>query len=137
MLRKIFFVVVFVFLFVFSFFSFAKEDWKCIQLNTDMPFIGDKIGDCTGENGATGYWKVTEENAFPQLIWWMSKLTISFIIIFSFLFLVAGGILISLSWADQSMYSKWKEMILKVIIWIALLGLAWVILHIINPNFFK
>jgi intracellular septation protein A len=51
--------------------------------------------------------------------------------------IVAGGLLITASGADQSRYWKWKDMIIKVAIGIALLGLSGVILHMINPNFFK
>jgi len=137
MIKKIF-IILFVFFssLISIFFAFADSntEGKCIQLNTNVPFIGDKIW----EGCSTGKaWDVKPWNAFPKLIGWLSKLTIAFIMVFSFLFLIAGGILISMSWADQSMYSKWKELILKVIIWIALLWLSGVILHIINPNFFK
>jgi hypothetical protein len=80
---------------------------------------------------------VTADDAFPVLIGWLMKILIAIIIAVGLLMIIWGGILISSSWADQSLYGKWKDMIMKVIIWIALLGLSWLILHMINPNFFK
>jgi hypothetical protein len=52
-------------------------------------------------------------------------------LIVSFLLIVIGGIMISTG------NPKWgKDMIMKVIIGIALLGASGVILRLINPNFF-
>lgn len=115
---------------VFWGFSYA-ENWDCedwIRLNTNVPFIGNCI-----------WWEdseVDEENAFPILMWWMSKILITLTLVIAFLMLVAGGVLITTSGADQANYSKWKELIIKVLIWIFLLWASWVILHMINPNFF-
>jgi len=134
MFKKLIFFISLLFFFIFGLVIAQEDSWKCIQLNTNVPFVWDKIWNC---EEAKGDWQVTAGNAFPKLIWWMSKLTIAFIMVFSFLFLIAWGILIAISGADQSAYAKWKELIIKVIIWIALLWLAGVILHIINPNFFK
>jgi hypothetical protein len=35
------------------------------------------------------------------------------------------------------MFDKWKKLVIKVAIWIALLWASWIILHLINPNFFR
>ncbi len=107
--------------------SEGKCDW--IQLNTNVPFIGDCLGDWDEES-------TNENNAFPRLIWWMSKILVAFIIITSLIFLIAWGVLITMSWADQWSYSKWKDLIIRVFVGIFLLWASWVILYMINPNFF-
>ncbi len=100
----------------------------CSKLNTNIPYL------CDGNGGGD---KVKPGEAFSVLIWWMSKLLVAFIMVFSFLLLVAWGILITMSGADQSLYAKGKSLIIKVVVGIILLGLAGLILHLINPNFFK
>jgi len=55
----------------------------------------------------------------------------------SFIALIASGVMMSLSWVNQSVAWKGKELLKKVILWIVLLWLSWLILHTINPNFFK
>jgi len=137
MIKKIFYFIFIFALFFVNFFVSAKEDENCVQLNTNIPFIGNEI--CMWEKSSQNWDKttVTADDAFPVLIGWLMKILIAIIIAVGLLMIIWGGILISSSWADQSLYGKWKDMIMKVIIWIALLGLSWLILHMINPNFFK
>jgi len=115
----------------------GDKDDNCIELNTNVPFIWKKI--CTDWWSAQQWeWtNVNAETAFPTLMWWLTKIVIWLIIAFSFLMPVAWWIMIASSWADQSLYWKWKDLIMKVIIWIILLWLSGIILHAINPNFFK
>ena len=137
MIKKIFYFIFIFALFFVNFFVSAKEDENCVQLNTNIPFIGNEI--CMWEKSSQNWDKttVTADDAFPVLVGWLMKILIAIIIAVGLLMIIWGGILISSSWADQSLYGKWKDMIMKVIIWIALLGLSWLILHMINPNFFK
>ena len=137
MIKKIFYFIFIFALFFVNFFVSAKEDENCVQLNTNIPFIGNEI--CMWEKSSQNWDKttVTADDAFPVLVGWLMKILISIIIAVGLLMIIWGGILISSSWADQSLYGKWKDMIMKVVIWIALLGLSWLILHMINPNFFK
>lgn len=111
----------------------AQWQWKeCewVKLNTNVPFIGDwKDGRCIKKDNVS--------NAFPSVMWGLSKMIISLILVISFIMLIAGWVMISMSWADQNMKSKGKTLIIRVIVWIVLLWASWVILHIINPNFFK
>lgn len=103
--------------------STSECDW--VQLNTDVPFVWNCI---KKDNTAT---------AFPTLMWGLTKMVVTAILIISFLLIIAWWVMIAMWWAEQSLQWKGKDLILKVIIWIALLGTSWIILHIINPNFFK
>lgn len=106
-----------------------KTDWKdCIQLNTDVPYVTDGSR-CIPKSES---WKI-----FPVLMWWMSKFIVNAILIVSFIMLVAWWMLISVSWFSSWSYNKWKELIMKVVVWIILLWTSSLILYIINPNFFK
>ena len=112
----------------------CSEKWVCcgVELNTAVPFIGKCIESDTG----TGYkssdetW-VTSAKAFPVLMWSLTKILVTLILITSFVLIIIGGIMIAtwdLPWG--------KKMIINVVIGIALLGASWVILRLINPNFF-
>lgn len=107
----------------------VADDWTCwpweIQLNTDVPWV----------------WKCIKQDkawdSFWKLMWAMMKILINMTVAISFIALIAAGVMMSLSWASQSTAWKWKELLKKVILWIVLLWLSWIILHTINPNFFK
>jgi len=100
-----------------------------VELNTDVPFIGKCLEDqAYSGNDPT---VVSEEDAFPVLMSSLTQILVTVILIVSFLLIVIGGIMISTG------NPKWgKDMIIKVIIGIALLGASGVILRLINPNFF-
>ena len=118
--------------------SFTFAEWDdCsdgIKLNTDVPFVGNCIwkDDTSQSTDSTTIW-----NAFPKLMWWLSKIIITFVLIAGFLMILVWWVMITAWWVDQWLVSKWKQLIMKVVIAIALLGLSGMILHIINPNFFK
>jgi len=112
--------------------SKSKDECKPVKLNTNVPFIGNQIETCEKwDPNKTTIW-----NAFPRLMWWMSKLLITLILIVWFLMIVVWWVMITASWAYKD-GKKWKELIMKVIIWIILLWMSWIILNVINPNFFK
>ena len=97
----------------------------CIQLNTDVPGVGkcikpDQAGD-----------------TFGKVMWALMKLAINITIAVAFISLIVAGIMYSMSGVDQSIAWKWKTLLKKVIIGIVLLWLSWLILHTLNPNFFK
>jgi hypothetical protein len=106
----------------------SSNNWtstsKCIQLNTDIP----------------GVWKCVEVDkawdAFWKVMWALMRLMINFTVAIAFISLIAAGIMYSMSWVNQSVAGKWKDLLKKVILWIVLLGLSGLILHTINPNFF-
>ncbi len=110
--------------------------WCCgIQLNTVVPFIWDCI-EMSNEESAGNTTRVNPLNAFPRLMWWLSKIIVTAILIFSFVMVVVAWVLIT-SWGiQQENYKKWLEIIKKVIMALALLWASWIILRLINPNFF-
>lgn len=100
-----------------------------IELNTDVPFVGDCISfDDSGTK---------PEEAFPTLMWAVIKITFTALLITGFLLIIVWWVMMAASGAEQSLFNKGKELVIKVVIWVILLGTSWVILHVINPNFFK
>lgn len=95
-----------------------------IELNTKVPFIGKCIED-------ERYGGMGAERAFPNLMWALTQILVTVILLISFVLIVIGGIMIATG--DPS---GGKKMIMKVVIGIAILGASWVILRLINPNFF-
>lgn len=109
-----------------------------VELNTDVPFIGKCIEMGTSNSAASADGKTTNVNslnAFPVLMWWLSKIMITVILILSFIAIIAGGVMMA---GDGLMgsYSNGKKLIMKVLAWLVLLGASWIILKLINPNFF-
>ena len=102
-----------------------------ISLNTSVPFIGSCIENSTTDVGAGEETSVTWDNAFPVLLWSLTKILVTVILIVSFVLIIVGGIMIATG--DPS-GGKW--LIMKVVIGIALLWASGVILRLINPNFF-
>ena len=66
----------------------------------------------------------------------LMKLTISIIMLMSFLIIVISGVMITSSGYDGGNYKEGIENIKKVAIGLTLLGASGVILKLINPNFF-
>jgi len=97
----------------------------CIKLNTNFPWVWKCIS------------PTDPSSAFSWLMWWLMKLVVNITIAVSFIALIASGIMLTTSWISQSTAWKWKELLKKVVLWIALLWLSWLILHTINPNFYK
>lgn len=99
-----------------------------VLLNTDVPFVGKCIE--FKDSGSTPL------DAFPRLMWGLSKIMITLILVFSFMMVIAGGVMIASSWVNESGYWDGKKLIMKVVVGIALLWASGVILRLINPNFF-
>ena len=109
----------------------STNNWWCwkdeIELNTDIPWIWS--GGCIKKKDAT--------DTFGNLMWSLMKIALNITVAVAFIALIASWVMISLSWANQSTAWKWKELIKKVVLWIVLIWLSWLILNTINPNFFK
>ncbi len=106
-----------------------KCDW--IQLNTVVPFIWDCIWTKNTDPN-----EVNTTNAFPKLMWSLSRILITAILISSFLMVVVWWVMIISWWIKEWNFTQWKTLIWKVIIGLALLWASWIILRLINPNFF-
>lgn len=110
----------------------CSDPWVCcgISLNTSIPFIGNCIEDNKDDQGV-GETNVTGETAFPVLMWSLTKILVTVILIVSFVLIIVGGIMIATGNPADG-----KKMIIKVVIGIALLWASGVVLRLINPNFF-
>ena len=110
--------------------STTKCEW--IQLNTNVPFVWNciEIKEAGSKDGAT-----TPVNAFPKLMGAMMNLMMTIILIMSLLLIVYAGVLMTMEWS-VSKQGEGMSIIKKVAAGMALLWASWVILKIINPNFF-
>ncbi len=108
------------------------EDWekKCkwVKLNTNFPIIWNCIWDTADENPT---------NAFPTMIWAITKIIMSLILVVCFIMVIYAGIQRASDnpWTRKSWWAKWT--LAKVAITILLLWFSWAILRLINPNFFS
>jgi hypothetical protein len=64
------------------------------------------------------------------------NLLMTIILIMSLLMIVWSWVLMTMSWMDASKYTSWVNLLKRVATGMALLGASWVILKVINPNFF-
>ena len=123
------------------------NDWCCwIKLNTNVPWIwrciefgntNNKDRKFTDDynNGNTTI-TVNILNAFPLLMWWLGKILLTVLLLFSFGSLIYAGMLRTTDGVSNGNAWDAKKIIRRVVIWIALLWASGVILHMINPNFF-
>ena len=106
------------------------KDWCCwIKLNTNFPIIWNCIW--TSKDSETN-----PTTAFPKMIWALTKIIMSLILVVCFIFIIVAGIMWAWSWEDNSQVTKAKWILKKVAIVILLLWFSWAILRLINPNFF-
>jgi hypothetical protein len=99
------------------------EECHGIKLNTNFPIIWN----CIEINGAA----TNPTNAFPYMIWALTKIVMSLILVVCLIFVIWAGILRSADKPDQA-----KKMLKRVAITILLLWSSGVILKLVNPNFF-
>lgn len=111
-----------------------------VKLNTVVPFIWDCIEMTTSNdpNSASRTWTVAvnQLNAFPFLMQWLMKILITVILIFSIIVVIVAWLMMTWSVAQESRFSKWKDLLKNVIISLILLWCSWLILKLINPSFF-
>ena len=100
-----------------------------IKLNTNFPIIWNCIEiDKNWENPT---------NVFPYMIWALTKIIMSLILVVCFILIIYSGILWASSWDNNSRATEAKWILKKVAIVILLLWFSWAILRLINPNFFS
>lgn len=133
MIKKIIIIICILFSWFIGF-SYATDWWdwgwdKCwensIKLNTNIPWIWK----CIKKEEAT--------DTFWRLMWALMSIVVNITVAVSFIALIASWVMMSLSWVNQSTAWKWKDLLKKVIWWIVLIWVSGIILHTINPNFFK
>ena len=104
-----------------------KDQCKWISLNTCFPIIWNCIG--TSKDSKT---TVNPTNAFPAMVWALTKLIMALILVVCFILTIVAWIQRS---ADKP--KEAKELIKKVAITILILWFSGAILRLINPNFFS
>jgi len=110
---------------------------KDIMLNISIPFIGRCIKkDPNANQTSDAQWNSTVGNVFPKLMWGMIRLVMTAIYIIWFLWILVGWFMIAASGVDPGLKEKWQNLIIMIIWWLILLWASWVILNLINPNFF-
>ena len=110
----------------------ARECWDVcnwIKLNTCFPILKDCI-----EMKAEG---TNPTNAFPAMLWVLTKIIMSVILVVCFILIIVAGIMRAWAWEDSSKTKKAKDLIIKVAVTIILLWFSGVILKLVNPNFFS
>lgn len=109
--------------------SDCGKECEGIKLNTCFPIIWDCINIKKGGEGTD----VTQ--AFPTMIWALTKIIISIILVVCFIMIIVAWIMRASSWDKAP--TKAKSLIIKVAVTVLLLWFSWVILKLINPNFFS
>lgn len=98
-----------------------------IKLNTCFPIIWDCI---RAKNTWDAEW-VGATEAFPTMMWALTKIIVSVILVVCFILIIVAGVM----WSSDN--PTWAKKILKkVAITILLLWFSWLILKLINPTFF-
>lgn len=123
-----------------TYYDFKLKATVCcewILLSTNVPFIWQCIVYRKSSDIQPAAWLVVDEdNAFPVLMGWLSKILVSIILLVSFVGILIGGVMISASWWSEEWANKGRKIIGNVISALALLWASGVILKLINPNFF-
>jgi hypothetical protein len=119
----------------------TADGQKCgtgdIMLNISIPFVGRCIKkDPTAAEAQDTKGNSTIGNVFPKLMGGLIRLVMTAIYIIWFLGILVGGFMITASGADPSLKEKGKSLIVMIIGWLILLGASWIILNLINPDFF-
>ncbi len=94
-----------------------------IKLNTNFPIIWNCIE--IGKDGEN------PTNVFPAMIWALTKIIMSLILVVCFILIIYSWILRA---SDNT--TEAKKRFKRVAITILLLWFSWAILRLINPNFF-
>lgn len=106
-----------------------------VKLNTDVPFIGR----CLMYGNTNNTWlswdttTVNSLNAFPILMGALMRLLVWVILIVCLWTIIVWWFMMTV----PGQYDKGKWLVRKVIYTIAALWSLWLILYLINPNFFK
>lgn len=114
------------------------KDCCGVKLNTNVPFIWNCIQLVWSESEGSSdrnTTSVTEQTAFPVLMMWLTKILVTVILLVSFIAIIVAWVMIASSWW-WDWATQWRKLIWSVVAALALLWASWVILRLINPNFF-
>ena len=111
---------------------------KCncgVKLNTNIPFIGRCImyGNTNNTWMSGDVTTVNAISAFPILMTGMIRLLMGVILVVCLGTIIVGWFMMTVPWQ----YETGKWLVMKVVWTIVALGSLWLILYLINPNFFK
>lgn len=114
--------------------AWSSSSWPCaegdIVLNTNFPFLGRCISKSIDDDNTN------LANVFPTLMWVLVRVLMTIILVSGVLLIIVWGLMIAGSGTKLTDLQKGKWLIIKVIIWLLLLGTSAMILNVINPNFF-
>ncbi len=114
----------------------ACKHFDHVFLNTDIPFIGQCILKSTNMDEAVGTSSVPDLNtAFPRLMSGLSRLLMALIMVAWLCAIVVWWFMIAASWVADTK-EKGKQLVIWVVVVFVLLWASWLILNLINPNFF-
>ena len=107
----------------------ATSGCNWIKLNTNFPIIWNCI-ETTSES------KTNPTNVFPVMMWWLSRIVVSLILVVCFILVIVAWIMRAADkpWSWTWWWAKW--LLAKVAITVLLLWFSWAILRLVNPNFF-
>ncbi len=115
----------------------ACKHFDHIYLNTDIPFIGQCIlKRPTGSEAVSTSNLPNLDTAFPRLVSGISRLLQSLILVLGFMAIVIAGFMMSAWGMSPTAKDKWKNILKWVVVALILLWASWIILNLINPNFF-
>lgn len=104
-----------------------------IKLTTPIPFIGDCILKTSSSDTQN---RTNIINAFPRLMWGLTRILMTIILVGAFIGILVGWLMIA-SHGFTGKQSEWKDLLIKIVAALALVGIMGAILNAINPNFFK
>lgn len=113
----------------------CKARWG-IMLNTNVPFIGRCIEMWNKTVKGKESLQVSQGWAFPFLLRALINIAVSLILVSSLITVIVGWVMIASSRDDNTVMNDWKNLIRKAIIGLIMLWASWIILALINPNFF-
>ena len=108
--------------------DWSNEPWV-IRLNTNVPFVGRCIiKKVDGQDANLSTW-------VPKLLQALIRITMTVVVVAWFLGILVWGFMIT--WAGAfGTAEQGKKIILGVIVWLILLWASWIILSLVNPDFF-
>ena len=106
----------------------SSKPWV-IRLNTNVPFVWRCLYKTVDGNDANLTTWV------PKLIQSLIRIVMTVVIVTWFLWILVWWFMITGAWAFWTA-EQWKKIIIWVIVWLVLLWASWIILSLVNPDFF-